>query len=598
MAPTQRFSGYPRAREGPQTSYAYAPSDDRNPVLRGWNLVIAANIVARSALVAKAVWTNTKFGTIKDIPGLDGYDYRLQPIVTPLVSGDGAQAAPEITPDLAQRQPDDLAGRFYSAADYHELYRSGKLTPLQVAKALLPQISRGQEPPAKYELSWVVAHEEIALTAAKASTERYAAGKPLGVLDGVPFGVKDDCDVKGYISHTGLKHDKSISSFIEADKTIWPVLQLEAAGGVMIGKVAMHELGTDTSGCNPRWGTPVNWYNTSYYTGGSSSGGASALSAGLIPIAVGTDAGGSIRIPSSFCGMYGLKPTLHRVHTTKSAICVIGPMAATVADLTLAYRLMSAPNPDDAVQGAFAPSIPPSPTAKKYIGICHEWFNKASPEVLEVTKKAIAHLQDKHDYEVVDITIPYIREGQLAHSAWALVESMDTIRSRHPDPSKCFDMINHPNIILASMGAQTSAIDLIKYGQLRELIMEHLAFLYKKYPGLLIVTPTAPEAGWKINPSDQAYGFSDGNLTIRIMMYIWLANYTGCPALSVPIGYVDAKQGHGQLPVSLMAMGEWGAEESLLTWAKDTEAYLNDVWEGGRVRPKDWVDVVELAMGM
>ncbi len=131
--------------------------------------------------------------------------------------------------------------------------------------------------------------------------------------------------------------------------------------------------------------------------------------------------------------------------------------------------------------------------------------------------------------------------------------------------------------------------------------MEHLAFLFKKHPGLLILTPTTPEAGWRIHPGDQAYGFSDGNVTIRNMMYIWLANSTGCPAVSAPVGYTDPAPGlgPGKLPVGLMAMGEWGAEEQLLAWARDAENYLNAAAAGncggGRRRPEDWADVVALA---
>ncbi|KAK8089336.1 Fatty acid amide hydrolase [Apiospora hydei] len=594
MAPAQRFVGYPKAREGPKTPYIHP--EDSNPVMRGWTLVFASTLVTHSSVVAKAVWTNAQFGTIKDIPGLGEYTSRLQPVVTPLGSGDDTLSKPSITPDLVQRQPDELAGRFHSAADYHELYKSGKLTPVQVAEALLPLISQDQESGAKYGAAWATVNEEIALEAAKASAKRYAAGKPLSVLDGVPFAVKDDLNVKGYTSHVGLQRQEGIPFFDEAKETIWPVAQLEAAGGLMIGKVTMHELGSDTSGCNPRRGkSPINWYNTSYYTGGSSSGGGSALSSGLVPIAIGTDAGGSIRIPSSFCGMYGLKPTLHRIWTMNSAICVAGPKAATVADLTLAYRLMAAPNPDDPVQGAFAPSIPPSPTEKRTIGIYSDWFNEASPAVREVTNKAIDYFKEKLGYEVIEIHIPYIREGQLAHSAWALSELNDHHRHRHPDPHKALSLVNHANAILMTMGSETSAVDMLKYGQLRELIMEHLAFLWQKYPDMLIVTPTAPDAGWKIHPGDQAYGFSDGNTTIRQMMYIWLANSTGCPALSAPVGYIDPEQGEGQLPVGLMAMGEWGAEELLLSWAKDSETYLNDVWDTGRVRPKEWADVVKLA---
>ncbi|KAI1084671.1 amidase signature enzyme [Whalleya microplaca] len=593
MASTQRFSGYPQSRKGPETPYT--PAEDKNPVMRGWALIIASTLVTRVSSIAQATWTNAKFGGYKDIPELTDYNYGLQPIVTPLVPDGVIQTKAEITPNLYQAQPEDLVGRFYSAADYHELFKTGKLTPLQVVKALLPLISRGQNPPAKYESAWSVTKEDLVLAAAKKSTDRYAAGQYLGVLDGVPIGVKDDTDVEGYISHVGQPFDPSDPFFKPATETIWPVAQLEAAGAIVLGKQVMHELGSDVTGCNPHWGTPVNWNNTSYYPGGSSSGGGSALSAGLVPISVGTDAGGSIRIPSTFCGVYGLKPTLHRTHTMKSSICVTGPLAATADDLTIAYRVMTAPNPADATQYSLALSMPPSPTAKKRIGIYDAWFNRASPDVIAVTRRAIDYFATKLDYEVVDISIPYTQEAQYAHSAWALCEGLDHQLGRAPDKAKPFANLNYCNRLLLTTAARTTAADMVKYGQLRQLLMEHLAFLFQKHPGLLIVTPTAPEAGWKIHPGDQAYGFSDGNLTIRNMMYIWLANSTGCPAVSAPVGYVDPEQGEGKLPVGLMAMGEWGAEEQLLGWAKEAEGYLNGVWEGGRNRPKDWADVVQIA---
>ncbi len=170
----------------------------------------------------------------------------------------------ELTDDLYQRQPEDLSGRFYSAADYHELYKSGKLTPLQVAKALLPLTTGG-----KYKNAWAVTNEDVVLAAAGASTERYANGKPLGILDGVPVGAKEDIDAEGYISYVGLSYDPTSPFFKPAKKTIWPLAQLQAAGAVLIGKLAMHELGTDISGCNPRRGTPVNWNNPSVSNFGS-----------------------------------------------------------------------------------------------------------------------------------------------------------------------------------------------------------------------------------------------------------------------------------------------------------------------------------------
>ncbi|KAJ8119822.1 hypothetical protein O1611_g10523 [Lasiodiplodia mahajangana] len=150
MASTQRFSGYPLPREGPRTISSYV--EESNPVLRGWQLVLATKAISWVPFLAKATWTNAKFGNVKDIPGLERYDYLLHPVVTPLASEGSEVSRLEVTPELFPRQPEDLAGRFYSAADYHELYKTGKLTPVQVAQALIPLISREQD--GKYKSAW------------------------------------------------------------------------------------------------------------------------------------------------------------------------------------------------------------------------------------------------------------------------------------------------------------------------------------------------------------------------------------------------------------------------------------------------------------
>lgn len=103
--------------------------------------------------------------------------------------------------------------------------------------------------------------------------------------------------------------------------------------------------------------------------------------------------------------------------------------------------------------------------------------------------------------------------------------------------------------------------------------------------------------GWPIVPGDEAYGMSDTNTTIRNMLYVFLANLTGTPSLSAPVGYVDPDQGEGKLPIGLMATGEWGSEEHLLAWAGEVEEYLHNATEFGRRRPSEWLDVVDLVKG-
>lgn len=270
-------------------------------------------------------------------------------------------------------------------------------------------------------------------------------------------------------------------------------------------------------------------------------------------------------------------------------------MAATVTDLTVAYRIMSQPKPEDAVQGLFAVSQPPGPTAKRTIGICHEWVARSDPVVTELFRKTIDYFEAKLGYEVIDIKLPYLREGQIAHAGICLTEGLSDARARVKNPDEYLKLISYPNRVLLSTAQDTPALDWLRYGQIRQVIMQHLAWLWERHPGLVIASPTQPFAGWKMHPGDAAYGLSDANTTLRSMMYLWLANMAGTPAVQCPMGYAEPEQGQGKLPVGLMAMGEWGAEEQLLGFARDAETYLDDVYPGGRLRPEEWADVLAMA---
>ncbi|KAK5657025.1 hypothetical protein OQA88_3550 [Cercophora sp. LCS_1] len=597
---TRRFVNHPGVKEASADALRYAPDEDQNPSLRGLPLLIASSIVLRTKWLQGFLWGNAKFGEPKNTPGLENENWRLQPNVIPLAEGPSSQKMLEIGPELQLPQPENLPGRFYSVADYHGLYSRGEATPLQVVEALLPLIRRDVEPRSKYAVAWLQTDADEVLAAAKASTARWAAREPLGILDGVPFGVKDDIDVKGFVSTMAMKVDKREPYFTKpATETIWPVTKLQEAGAIMIGKMNQHEIGMDTTGCNVVTGTATNWYSKSYYPGGSSSGAGSALCAGIVPIAIGTDAGGSCRIPPAFCGVYGLKVTHGRLCTRNSSVCVLAPMTSTAADLAIAYRFASQPNPSDVDQSLFATSIPPSPSAKKHLGVCREWIARADPDVRAAFDEAVAHLTSPRvGYEVVDIQLPHLRQGQLAHAATCLTEAADGAYSRVENPANMFRPLTAPNKMLIAIGAQTPATDYLKYGQIRQVIMAHLASLYQKYPGLLVLTPTTPAAGWPITPGDEKYGLQDGNRAVANMTYVWLANYSGCPAVTCPAGYVQPKDGRdGILPVGLMAMGEWGAEEQLLGFAREVEGYVSEVYPGGRRRPEEWADVVGIVKG-
>lgn len=263
-------------------------------------------------------------------------------------------------------------------------------------------------------------------------------------------------------------------------------------------------------------------------------------------------------------------------------------MAGSMVDLEVAYRVMAARDPNNLRQSIFPAPVPRTPKSKPVLGIYKEWFDRAEKPVAKVCQKAIQYYKEKLGYEVIDISIPLIHEGQLAHALTILCEissSFSEVKNLTP-----------ANTVLVKVGAQTPARDFLHAQQLRNLLMQHLSYLFKTHPGLIIVTPTTPIPGWHISggKGDLKYGVSDGNLSIKNMEYVWFANFTGIPSLSLPVGYVEPVEGEGSIPVGLMGMGEWGTEDALILWGYDGEKYLNEAVEGGRRRPKAWVDVFNL----
>jgi hypothetical protein len=188
----------------------------------------------------------------------------------------------------------------------HSRYRSGSTDPAKVVARVLDAISHSNaaHPPLRSFLS-ASAH---AIADAQKSTQRWQEGRPLGLLDGVPVGVKVEFEVAGEMHSHGTQFITRI-----AEKDAEPVARLRAAGAIVVGITNMHEIGIGTSGHNPWTGSARNPYNTSHLTGGSSSGSASAVAAGIVPISLAADGGGSIRIPAALCGVIGLKPTFGRV---------------------------------------------------------------------------------------------------------------------------------------------------------------------------------------------------------------------------------------------------------------------------------------------
>jgi AtzE family amidohydrolase len=233
-----------------------------------------------------------------------------------------------------------------SARQIAQAVAGGKLSAIDATEAALARI-------AKYDSvlnSFTDITADRARAKARAVDAAIAAGRSVGPLAGVPFAVKNLFDVKGLATRAGSKINRDLAPS-PRDATL--IERMEAAGAVLVGALNMGEYAYDFTGENVHDGPSHNPHDPTRMTGGSSGGSGSAVGGALVPIALGSDTNGSIRVPSSFCGVFGLKPTYGRLSRARSFPFVasldhLGPLARNVADLALAYDAMQGPDADDA----------------------------------------------------------------------------------------------------------------------------------------------------------------------------------------------------------------------------------------------------------
>jgi aspartyl-tRNA(Asn)/glutamyl-tRNA(Gln) amidotransferase subunit A len=251
-------------------------------------------------------------------------------------------ASADARPDLSADLPDDPA--LLSATDLIALYRVKALSPVEATKAVLARIERHNGA----VNAWAHLDAEGALAAARASEARWQARAPQGLLDGVPVGAKDNILVAGMPARFGSRLTPADRRDIDAPAAA----RLREHGAVILGKTAMPEYGWKATSDSPLTGITRNPWDTRMTTGGSSAGAAAAAVLGMGAIHLGTDGGGSIRIPAAFAGCVGIKPTRARVPAFPAAplgtLAHVGPLTRTVADAALALTVIAAPDARDA----------------------------------------------------------------------------------------------------------------------------------------------------------------------------------------------------------------------------------------------------------
>ncbi|MEK6611885.1 MAG: amidase [Gemmatimonadota bacterium] len=532
------------------------------------------NALANSALIGDAL-----VGKLRKDVGLGALTEKPleeAPTFTPRLP----DVAPSISP-LDARDDDARAGfRFPTVADYHAAYRRGALTPLDVAERFIARWEESEKDSPALR-GFISMRRDDIVAQARASAERWKSGNPFGVFDGVPIAAKDEIDQAGYVTTIGTKLFEGAQPAAH-DSTA--VARLRAAGAVMVGKANMHEIGIGVTGFNQHHGSARNPYNDAHHTGGSSAGPACVVGAGLVPMAIGADGGGSIRLPASFCGIVGLKPTYGRISEHGAAplcwsVAYLGPLANCARDAALAYEVMSGADPRDPNSvGHPAADIDdraPRSLAGIRLGVFWPWFRDAQPEVVRICETLLEQMCARGAM-LVDVEIPELELTRVAHLVAITSEMLTGMLPQIRDRLGDFGIETQLNIAIAR---GSTAVDYVHAQRVRTRAMAHFARALGHCDA--IITPASGNTAPRIHPRGGAV--SDLTRSMETMRFAFSSNFTGHPAVSFPAGYDSAG-----LPVGMQAIGRGWSERLLLRLA----AFADTVVE--RRKPQRYYAPIEV----
>ena len=277
---------------------------------------------------------------------------------------------------------------FLTIAELVPLFRRGEVSPVELTEAVLERIDRLDG-----ELrSYITVTEDRARVDAKSAGIALREGNDLGPLHGIPVALKDLCDTAGIRTTSGSKIRENFVPTTSAAVAA----NLARAGAVLLGKTNLVEFAFGPYGLNPHYGTPANPWDLDRAPGGSSSGSGVAVSAGLATAAIGTDTGGSVRIPSAFCGIVGLKPTVGRVSTTgitplSRTLDSVGPMTRCVEDAALVYTTIAGLDGEDQSKGGaeVLRSLKRDVKGMRMGVVRAPFFQDAEPDVVVLVDRAV-----------------------------------------------------------------------------------------------------------------------------------------------------------------------------------------------------------------
>ncbi len=429
-----------------------------------------------------------------------------------------------------------------------EEIRARRISPVELTEAYLARIDAVEKRVAAY----ITVTADRARADARRADSEIAAGHWRGPFHGVPVALKDLCYTSGIRTTGGAK---ILADFVPAyDATVWA--RLAEAGAVLLGKLNLHEFANGASSSNPHFGFVRNPYNLEHIPGGSSGGSGAAIVARTAAATIGTDTGGSIRVPAAFCGCVGLKQTWSRVSRygvlpLSDSLDHTGPITRTVRDAALMLNILAGYDPNDATSSREPVSDYTSRldagVAGMRFGVIRELTVGASDEVLDSFRAAVKMIESL-GARVDEVSIPSIDSGILLASAITLPEALECHQRWFPE--RAADYGSDVRWTMEAAGALPATVYIRAQRARARMLAEVLDAMEERQ---ILLAPTTGISAPPIGVQGRTAKAADGkpvNLVTAVLRFTAPFNVTGQPALALPTGLSPAG-----LPLSMQIVG-------------------------------------------
>jgi aspartyl-tRNA(Asn)/glutamyl-tRNA(Gln) amidotransferase subunit A len=475
----------------------------------------------------------------------------------------------------------DLA--FLSISEAARLFRLRKLSPVELTKYFLDRIDRLNP-----ELNaYLTVTLELALAEARQAEKELCASRSgksrldRGPLHGIPIALKDNIHTAGIRTTAGAKFLKDFVP--EKDSRV--VSKLKSAGAVILGKTSLHEFAYGVTTNNPHYGPTRNPWDTSRIPGGSSGGAAAAVAAGLCVAAVGTDTGGSIRIPASLCGVVGFKPSLNFVSVEgvvplSPTFDCVGPLARSVEDSVLVLDAIATPRKNEA---PLSKALTLKIKRKFALGIPKEFFfDVLSAEIRDRFESNVKLLR-KRGFVLKEVSIPLLDHSETAGNniAWAEATRYHQKMDWYPRHSADYGEDVRSRL---EIGARVSATAYLEAMEQREAFINQFHSALTEASVDALVVPTTPVPAPLIGEESATVDGKDHATRALLLRLNRPANLAGIPAISLPCGLTSTG-----LPLGLQLISKCREEAKLSSLASAAERCLIPHRE--RIIP-DWLFVL------